>query len=238
MGEDLADKVDDFICAWDKVVGTDLDTLVVLILGWLGFGGIIFTVSHLVYSTLGPGDVTSQPPPSDIPPFKGVNDHVPSPLSNGVNKSSVTPAMPSPSSVSSQIPAQPPPTSEYGVVGSDPGQPHFYLLLHNHNHLIAGAVQFVSLCLQYLYSRPSFSDHLISVWLQNLNQFTIKSAVDDGMLVEFSDIQDRASLSPAATNMTVDTLPNDNLLFAGEMTTTLTFNMKTSRPVKDELIIK
>ena len=33
MGEDLADKVDDFICAWDKVVGTDLDTLVVLILG-------------------------------------------------------------------------------------------------------------------------------------------------------------------------------------------------------------
>ena len=35
MGEDLADKVDDFICAWDKVVGTDLDTLVVLILGQL-----------------------------------------------------------------------------------------------------------------------------------------------------------------------------------------------------------
>ena len=33
MGEDLADKVDDFICAWDKVVGTDIDTLVVLILG-------------------------------------------------------------------------------------------------------------------------------------------------------------------------------------------------------------
>ena len=33
MGEDLADKVDEFICAWDKVVGTDLDTLVVLILG-------------------------------------------------------------------------------------------------------------------------------------------------------------------------------------------------------------
>ena len=33
MTEDLADKVDDFICAWDKVVGTDLDTLVVLLLG-------------------------------------------------------------------------------------------------------------------------------------------------------------------------------------------------------------
>ena len=33
MGEDLADSVDQFICAWDKVVGTEIDTLVVLLLG-------------------------------------------------------------------------------------------------------------------------------------------------------------------------------------------------------------
>ena len=217
MGEDLADKVDDFICAWDKVVGTDLDTLVVLILGWLGFGGVIFTVSHLVYSTLGPGDASSQSQPTNIPPFKGASDHGTAPVSNGVSKPLTSPS----SVISSQIPAQPAPTSEYGVVGSDPG-----------------AVQYVSLCLQYLYTKPSFSDHLLSVWLQNLNQFTIKSAVDDGMLVEFTDIQDKASLTPAAANMTVDTLPNDNLLFAGELTSTLSFNMKTSRPVKDDLIIK
>ena len=33
MGEDLADRLDDLICAWDKVVGTDLDTVVLLLLG-------------------------------------------------------------------------------------------------------------------------------------------------------------------------------------------------------------
>lgn len=33
MGEDLADSVDQFICAWDRVVGTEIDTLVVLLLG-------------------------------------------------------------------------------------------------------------------------------------------------------------------------------------------------------------
>ena len=33
MGEDLADNVDQFICAWDRVVGTEIDTLVVLLLG-------------------------------------------------------------------------------------------------------------------------------------------------------------------------------------------------------------
>ena len=33
MVEDIADRLDDLICAWDKVVGTDLDTIVLLLLG-------------------------------------------------------------------------------------------------------------------------------------------------------------------------------------------------------------
>ena len=33
MGEDLAERVDDLICAWDKVVGNELDTVVLLLLG-------------------------------------------------------------------------------------------------------------------------------------------------------------------------------------------------------------
>ena len=33
MGEDLAERVDDLICAWDNVVGTELDTVVMLLLG-------------------------------------------------------------------------------------------------------------------------------------------------------------------------------------------------------------
>jgi hypothetical protein len=33
MGEDLAERVDDLICAWDNVVGTELETVVMLLLG-------------------------------------------------------------------------------------------------------------------------------------------------------------------------------------------------------------
>ena len=32
------------------------------------------------------------------------------------------------------------------------------------------------------------------------------------MLVEFADIEDRDKLVPTATNMTVETMPNDNLV--------------------------
>ena len=39
--------------------------------GWLVFGGVIFLISHLIYSTLGAADVedASYSPPSNIPPF-------------------------------------------------------------------------------------------------------------------------------------------------------------------------
>ena len=33
MDEDLAERVDDLICAWDNVVGTELDTVAMLLLG-------------------------------------------------------------------------------------------------------------------------------------------------------------------------------------------------------------
>ena len=33
MVEDLADQLDDLICAWDKVVGTEIETVVVILLG-------------------------------------------------------------------------------------------------------------------------------------------------------------------------------------------------------------
>ena len=158
-----------------------------MIEGWLGFGGIIFTVSHLVYTSMGPGDVTSLPPPSPIPPYKG---------DRGTDRSKVTTGpKSSPLDVTSQIPAQPPPTSEYGVVGSDPG-----------------AVQYISLCLQYLQQHQTFCSDMVTLWLQNLNEFTMKSAVEDGMLVEFVDIVDRDHLSPSVSNMTVETMPNDNLV--------------------------
>ena len=67
--------------------------------------------------------------------------------------------------------------------------------------------------------------------------------------------QDRDKLVPSVTNMTVETMPNDNLvhyiheivhiiirnvlqLFGGEVTLNVTFALKISRPVKDEMMIK
>ena len=76
------------------------------------------------------------------------------------------------------------------------------------------------------------------------------------MLVEFTELVDRAHLSPVTSNMTVEAMPNDNLvsfdqdlrsnilswfwfqLFSGELTLNLTFKIKLSRPIKDDMILR
>ena len=40
----------------------------------------------------------------------------------------------------------------------------------------------------------------------------MKSAIEDGMLVEFAEIQQREKFLPSVANMTVETMPNDNLV--------------------------
>ena len=63
--------------------------------------------------------------------------------------------------MAAEIPCQPPPVSEHGVVGSDPA-----------------AVQFISLCLECLASSRDTTDNILEVWRHNLNEFTMKSAVE------------------------------------------------------------
>ena len=107
--EDLADKVDNLICVWDKVVGSDIETVVILLLGmrtysindyrllmimsgWLVFGGVIFLISHLIYSTLGTEDEVSSPPPPDLVPTLAVSPplHPDHPVAVGHPQHSVT----------------------------------------------------------------------------------------------------------------------------------------------------
>ena len=40
------------------------------------------------------------------------------------------------------------------------------------------AVQYISLCLEYLDSQPRVRDSILDLWMQNLNEFTMKSAVE------------------------------------------------------------
>ena len=40
-GPDIAEQVDEMICVMDKVVGSQMDTIIILLVGWLLFGAVI-----------------------------------------------------------------------------------------------------------------------------------------------------------------------------------------------------
>ena len=83
VGPDIAEQVDDMICVMDKVVGSQLDTIIILLVGWLLFGAVIFLVSHLIYSTINTEPSSSAStipllsvsPPSDLPEVRGSDEN-------------------------------------------------------------------------------------------------------------------------------------------------------------------
>jgi len=222
MGEDLADRLDDLICAWDKVVGTDLDTIVLLLLGWLAFGGVIFVLSHFIYSTIGKDDVQQQVlAPAQIPPFQPNVEHVPPPSSNysvplnglapGSNNSSgrISPAAPS------NLPQ---------AVGSD-----------------QETVDYVNKCWKFIYANPAVRADIQAIWLDKLNEFAKRSALDeslsgrkDGLLVEFLEILGESDV-PIFSNMTADNLPDDNMTISCDISASISFQLRTSRPIRESM---
>ena len=81
VGPDIAEQVDDMICVMDKVVGSQMDTIIILLVGWLLFGAVIFLVSHLIYSTINTDPPSSTipslsvSPPSDLPEVTGADEN-------------------------------------------------------------------------------------------------------------------------------------------------------------------
>merc|ERR1719513_389545 len=49
-------------------------------------------------------------------------------------------------------------------------------------------------------------------------------------------VADDGTAAPVVTNITVETMPNENILVSGEITASTAFLLKTSRPVRDEMV--
>jgi len=208
MSEDLADRLDDLICAWDKVVGTELDTVVLLLLGWLGFGAVIFLISHLIYSTLGTVEDDSYSSPAHIPTYQPLQSQ-----SNNVNPSLSPPDLvPTMSSSPPLHPSLPEP------VGSDPD-----------------CVAFVTTCLDFFNSNAEVRDDILTRWREKLSEFARRSSQDEGLLIEFVSILD-CSTAPTLSNLTVSSLPSNNMTVSSDLSTTISFLLRTSRPVRDSMV--
>lgn len=201
MTEDVADSLDDLICAWDKMMGADLETLVLLLLGWLGFGGLIFLVAHIIYASLGTGELEKsapqpvqqkdKPAPSqqqvkqkqDVSVAPKLNapqvnqvDHQINGGTGGQQGSQVvrlSREVPVPKLVTKQRPLSSELSNGVGV-GKEETVGKAPVAVGSDPHI----VQYINKCWQYIYSSKKARDLIKRVWLHRMNSFTEKSAKD------------------------------------------------------------
>ena len=109
-----------------------------------------------MYTSIGPGDNLSILSPAAIPPFQG--EAPPAKLSQPLTCS----IPPLPTADSFQL-------SQSAVVGSD-----------------QEAVDFVNQCKEFLYGETTVRTDLIKSWLEKLNEFTMRSAVEVSVFWQIS----------------------------------------------------
>jgi hypothetical protein len=117
-------------------------------------------VSHLVYTSIGPGDNVSLSSPAAIPPYQG-EAPPPAKLSQPLLVS--TPALHTADRFQ---------LSQSAVAGSD-----------------QEAVDFVNQCKEFLYGETAVRNDLIKSWLEKLNEFTMRSAVEVSIFWQISVLE-------------------------------------------------
>ena len=118
-------------------------------------------MSHLLYTSIGPGDNVSLSSPAAIPPYQGEAPPPPAKLSQPLLVS--TPALHTADNIQ---------LSQSAVAGSD-----------------QEAVDFVNQCKEFLYEETAVRNDLIRSWLEKLNEFTMRSAVEVSIFWQISVLE-------------------------------------------------
>lgn len=167
----MADRLDDLICTFHPGAGA-METLAILLLGWIIFGSILTIVGKLVYSRL-----LIDPPKenqtlnSTAPPISAVVSPAPVEKPNISNterfintlKSNPPPALPKVTRAKS--------VSRERSVDHHPEVPS----VTGSN---ADCVKWITSCLSYLYARPQVLNDLNSSWKESLNVQTKQAEIE------------------------------------------------------------
>ena len=170
MGWDMADRLDDLICTFHPGASA-METLAILLLGWIIFGTILTIVGKFVYSRL------LLDPPKET---HALNSTVP-PVSVVAN-SSPTVEKPNISNTerfintlkSNPPPALPKLTRAKSVSKSDDQHPDVPSVTGSNSD----CVKWVTNCLSFVYAKPQILTDLNTTWKESLNNQTKQSEIE------------------------------------------------------------
>ena len=181
---DLADKIDDLICSFEGGGDTTMDTVAMLMFGWMVFGLFVLGIGKFIYAKYVRGGnwkgSNAVPPVASSP--GGSDDHtVKSAIAKDLRSSA--------SSGGAYVPPTPPVRKRIGSTkrGSSTGPLKSAPKISPVNLPPPAtgpdpeAVHWVNQVFAWLYSDPVTLNELLGVWVQSLNESSRKSVAEESV---------------------------------------------------------
>lgn len=182
---DLADSIDDLICSFEGGGETTMDTVAMLIFGWMVFGLFVLAIGRYIYGRYMGGTPTEAKPviediSSVIIPSVSVSPEDGSVIVKAVP---VPPTPPVRRRVTKKVSPGPAP----GHVGTRPlqasatsptGRPASLIYAPQATGSDIESVKWVNRVFQWLYSDLGAVGDVVSAWVQALNDFTKKAVAE------------------------------------------------------------
>ncbi|XP_023723495.1 phospholipid transfer protein C2CD2L isoform X6 [Cryptotermes secundus] len=210
---DLADRIDDLICSFEGGAETTMDTLAMLIFGWMIFGLFVLGIGRYIYGTfISSSEVKDKSsvvvPPAAVAAAPSVSEDalVAKELPRSTVAASRTAGTP--------VPPTPPIRKRISKRGSGPAPSPTKTTSYVQPPVATGpeseSVQWVNEVLNWLYSDLVVVNEILNAWMQSLNDFTKQSVAEHGVGVEFVRVLPETH-APYLTNVFSECAPNDDV---------------------------
>lgn len=229
---DLADKIDDLICSFEGGGDTTMDTVAMLMFGWMVFGLFVLGIGKFIYAKYvrGADWKGSSSAAAPLTTTSSVTDD------HSVKSTAVKELKTHPSSGGAYVPPTPPVRKRIGSTkrGSSVGP------VKNSSKLSPvslpppatgpdpEAVHWVNQVFAWLYSDPVTLNELLGVWVQSLNELTRKSVAEAGVGVELVRILPETH-APIITNIFAECDSRDDITITCDCDATPALQLKAFR---------
>ncbi|XP_044271006.1 uncharacterized protein LOC123015351 isoform X2 [Tribolium madens] len=225
---DLAEAVEDLICTFDPTGDTTMDTLAMFVFGWILAALFVLWLGKIVYARFTAR--ASNETKTKIEPVA-----VDTVDAKAAKKTAVAPVKSAPSGKGGYVPPTPPvrkrltrqsPTPEVRKVK--------YVPAPQCTGPDNVCVLWVNDVLQWLYNDLVIVNELLAVWLQAMNEFTKKSAAEQGVGVEFVRILPETN-PPLLSNIFAENDSKDDVTITCDCEATPALQLKSFRQKGDKV---
>jgi len=179
---DLADRIDDLICSFEGGAETTMDTIAMLIFGWMIFGLFVLGIGRYIYSRfISSSEVKDKStvviPPAGITVTPSVSEDTP--VAKEVPRTTVVAA---PRAAGTPVPPTPPIRKRISKKGAGPAPSPTRTISYIQPPVATGpeseSVQWVNEVFYWLYSDFVVVNEILNTWMQSLNEFTKQSVTE------------------------------------------------------------